>query len=68
MLTAESASAQKDAEPARHDATAASPEAALDGGYSGATGWLDHDLLSRPANEVVRALAMRRVSSNHRRR
>jgi|GEM_PF-6668270 len=38
MMTAESASTQKDAGPARHDATAASPEAALDGGHSGATG------------------------------
>ena len=38
MMTAESASAQKDAEPARPEATAAFPEAAFDGGYSGATG------------------------------
>ena len=67
MMTAETASAEKDSEPARPGPTAASPEVSHDGGYAGtvAAGWLGHELLSHPANSGVRALAMRRTQQTH---
>ena len=68
MITAETASEQKDAEPARAEATAAAPEAALNGGPPAgiiAAGWLGHELLSHPANAGVRTLAMRRAQQTY---
>src|SRR5208337_1565151 len=67
MMTAETASEQKDAEPARSEATASSPETELSGSQAGAVaaGWLGHELLSRPANAGVRTLAMRRAQQTY---
>jgi hypothetical protein len=67
MMSAEAASAQKDADPVRQEAAGASAEAALDPGAAGAgvAGWLGHELLSHPANAGVRALAMRRAQQTH---
>ena len=61
MMIAEAVSAQKDAEPSRPEATAASPDSALNGGHAAtvSAGWLGHELLSRPANASVRTLAVR---------
>jgi hypothetical protein len=62
MMTAETASVQKDVEPARHEGSPTAPEAALSEGHAAvAAEWLNHELLARPANAGVRTLAMRRA-------
>src|SRR5208282_2059760 len=67
MMTAETASEQKDAEPARTETTASSPETELSGSQAGAVAarWFGHELLSHPANASVRNLAMRRAQQTH---
>src|SRR5258708_7446407 len=61
MMTAESASAEKDAEPPRHGTVGASPDIALNGSFGGiAAGWLGHEIMTRPANASIRTLAMQR--------
>jgi hypothetical protein len=49
MMSVEFASAQKDAEPVRHDAAVTSSESALGVGVAGTTaaGWLGHEILTQ---------------------
>ena len=65
MMTVETASAEKDVEPARPMATGSSPEVVQGDGQAGtiAAGWLGHELLSHPANASVRTLALRRAAN-----
>ena len=61
MMTAQTATAEKEVEPSRPTTTASSPEAVVANGPAGniAAGWLGHELLSHPANAGVRARALR---------
>ena len=66
MMTAETASEQKDAEPSRAAPIGEAPDAEVSRSpIAPAAGWLGHEILLRPPNTSVRTLAMRRAQQTY---